>query len=253
MLPKQLLIILATLAILATAWVTNSYVTSCVPVIGGKECGNGIRIDKTVLNPQTNTYVTNLGENDFHYQEGDLVYFHITVTNTTNQNISSISVRDILPKELILHASSDNANNTGATITFTINALKQHSNKTLTLITQIAQNKKLKQQKLDCIVNKAITQTASSKAGLCIIRKEQTNLGANPITNPPVKNIPIPTSTPQKITDKNTSQKTIKGNLPIYAPPHIKTNPPTGPALFPLFGLIPTSALGFFLRKKSKK
>lgn len=43
MLPKQLLIIAATMVILVTAWGASAFVTDCLPIIGGQGCTKQVK------------------------------------------------------------------------------------------------------------------------------------------------------------------------------------------------------------------
>lgn len=149
MLPRQLLIIAATMVILVTAWGASAYVTDCLPFIGGRGCPKQV---KTSFIAHTNTP---------------------TPTSTPKRKVLSTPTKK---------------NNTMA-------------------------KKKT-----------SPTPIASNKSG--------------------IKARPSPA---------NSKQLTTKGGLTVYAPLDVKINPPTGPELVPLFGLIPVGALGYLLRQKAKK
>ena len=56
----------------------------------------------------------------------------------------------------------------------------------------------------------------------------------------------------QKPAVVTTTPGTTKGGLKIFPPAKITITPSTGPEALALFGLIPTGALGYFLRKKAQ-
>lgn len=65
---------------------------------------------------------------------------------------------------------------------------------------------------------------------------------------------PRPTSTPTPILSQTEpSQTTTKGGMTIFPPSQQTENPATGPEMIPLIALLPSGALGFFLRKKTSK
>lgn len=79
-----------------------AFASPCTPIYGGGDTcpTNQFSIEKTVMNPATNKFVTNLGITDQAYTIHDTVNFQVTITNNTNQKLTTITVKDILPDSL---------------------------------------------------------------------------------------------------------------------------------------------------------
>src|SRR3989344_1052804 len=95
--------------------------SSCQPIYGGGETcvqvGN-VFVNKTVQNPQSNSFVDNLGVNDPKYSPSSNVTFHITVTNNGGNTISKITVKDILPQFVNFVSGPGSFDSNSKTLTF---------------------------------------------------------------------------------------------------------------------------------------
>jgi uncharacterized repeat protein (TIGR01451 family) len=188
---------------------------------GGQTCTSyTFTLQKFVQVPGQSNFVNNLSINDPKYSLSQTVNFQIVVTNTGNSNISSVTIVDTFPQFVSFVAGPGSFNNSNNTLTFVVNNLNAGQNQTFNLSGKVANSGV--PQGITCVVNQAAgtdnngdTNTASSQ--LCI-----TN-----VTNP----APTPVI------------------LPVTK---VKTTPPTGPEMLPLFALIPGALSGLYLRKKSK-
>jgi len=204
--------------------------TSCQPIYGGGETcvqvGN-VFVNKTVLNPQSNSFVDNLGINDPKYSPSSNVTFHITVTNNGGETISKVTVKDVLPQFVNFVSGPGSFDSNTKTLTFELGDLKANESRTFTVVGKTAAQDNLpSSQGITCVVNQAIStanngQESSDNSQFCI---EKPVLG-----------------------------ETTKGGLKVFPAQPMAKTPATGPEMLPLFGLIPSGALGFFLRKKTNK
>ncbi len=176
------------------------------------------------MNPQTGSFVDNLGLNDPKYSPGQEVTFQINVTNTGNSSLSNINVTDIFPQFIDFVSGPGNFNQTTRNLSFSIDTLSPNQTKTFTIVGMV--NSNIPQNtNTTCVVNQAVAVTqngneAQDNAQFCIAE---------------------------------TAPTTTKGGLPILPPSQVRTTPPTGPEELPLLALIPTGFLGWLLRKKSTR
>lgn len=204
--------------------------TSCQPIYGGGETcvqvGN-VFVNKTVLNPQSNSFVDNLGINDPKYSPSSNVTFHITVTNNGGETISKVTVKDVLPQFVSFVSGPGRFDSNSKTLTFELGDLKAGESRTFTVVGKTADQDKLpSSQGITCVINQAIStanngQESSDNSQFCI--------------------------------QKPVLGETTKGGLKVFPAQPIAKTPATGPEMLSLLGLIPTGALGFFLRKKTSK
>jgi uncharacterized repeat protein (TIGR01451 family) len=220
--------IILSLAIFSLVFAAKVFAdTSCQPIYGGGQTcvatGN-VKINKMVLNPQTNQFVDNLNINDPRYQPGFITTFRIAVTNNSNSNISRISVKDVFPQYLSFSSGPGNFDSNSKTLSFEIDNLPANQTKNFTIISKIVDATQIPigQGGVVCVINQATatnldnnSQTSQDNAQFCI-GKTATSSG-----------FPSVTTTAVTVT------------------------PPTGPESFALFALIPTGIAGLFLRKKS--
>lgn len=207
-------------------------VTSCQPIYGGGQsciATTNLVIDKTVLNPQTNLLVDNLGINDPKYEPGFITTFQIKVTNTGNSPFSSVEVKDIFPQFASFSSGPGTFDDNTKTLTFSVANLASNETRAFTILGRIADANSLPTSTV-CVVNQALAKTntnevAQDNSQLCIEKK------AAPTTPP--------TAT--------------KGGFPVLSPAPITTTPATGPEALALFALIPTLGAGLFLRKITNK
>lgn len=180
-----------------------------------------LSINKTVQKPGSSSFVENLGTNDPKYAPGATVPFQIVVTNTGTTTLSNIQVQDHFPQFLT------NASDNTASAAASIRSLAPGQSEVITLTGRVASTSALPvDQRVFCLVNRATAisgdQTSTDNAQLCV-------------ENPTVE---------QRVT--------TKGGLPVYEPQPVPVTPKTGPEALALAALLPSGALGFYLRRKSK-
>jgi len=189
---------------------------------GGEVCEEKVKfsIDKLVQNnTKGGGFVDNMGMNDNRFHANDTVTFRIKVTNTGNEDITSLTITDTLPENVTFKSGPGAVE--GKTITYTITDLKAGETRehdiAATVNTDLPANKGA-----FCLTNTVSArdtsgQEAKDEAAFCV---EKT------ITSQP---------TPQ-----------------VYEKTPVKKIPETGPEMLPLLGLIPAGIAGFMIRKKSK-
>jgi uncharacterized repeat protein (TIGR01451 family) len=197
---------------------TPTVAANCQPIYGGgTTCETTeLVLDKTVQHPKTGVYVDNTGVNDPKYGPDGTVRFKLTVRNTGTTTFDKVTVTDTLP-DYIAFTEGD-----AKTHTFTLDNLKPNESRTIDLSAKIVSTNALPNDKgITCVTNAAKAtagdQSASDTAQFCI--------------------------------EKNVLS--TKGGLPVYPTPSVTTTPPTGPEALALAGLVPSSVLGFFLRRKT--
>lgn len=222
------------LAVILFVFPLKSYAdTSCQPIYGGgQSCvtTNNIVVNKTVLNPQTNQFVDNLGINDPKYQPGFTTSFQISVTNTSNSNISRVDVRDIFPQYVGFASGAGSFDPNTNTLSFSLVNLAPNETRTYGIVGRVfnADQIPVAQGSTVCVVNQAIATVNGSNASqdnaqFCI-----------------QKNIP-------------TAVATTKGGFPVLSSVYTISAPATGPEAFALFALLPTGFAGWMLRKNAIK
>lgn len=211
--------------------------TVCQPIYGGGQTcvqQGKIVINKTVQNPSNGAFVDNLGVNDPKHSPDQTVTFQLTVTNTGDTTLSKITVKDIFPQFVSFVSGPGNFDSNTKVLTFDVANLATNESRTFTITGKVAGSGDLpSDQGITCVVNQSTavsdSQTSQDNAQFCIQKQV---LGAAPTVS-------VPTTT--------------KGGLKVFPAPQVTTTPPTGPEMLSLIGLIPTGALGFFLRKKAIK
>lgn len=203
---------------------------SCQPIYGGGETcvqvGN-VFVNKTVLNPQSNSFVDNLGINDPKYSPSSNVTFHITVTNNGGETISKVTVKDVLPQFVNFVSGPGSFDSNSKTLTFELGDLKIGESRTFTVVGKTADQDKLPTSAgITCVVNQVIStansgQESSDNSQFCI--------------------------------QKPVLGETTKGGLKVFPAQPIAKTPATGPEMLSLIGLIPSAIAGFLLRKKTSK
>lgn len=207
--------------------------TACQPIYGGGQtCVQiaNITINKKVLNPDTNTFVDNLGVNDPKYTPSSNITFQINVGNTGNQTSKKIVIKDIFPKYVSFVSSDGTFDTKSKTLTLEIPSVNAGETKTFGITGRVAPIEQLPgDQGVTCVINQA-TATVDGKTG-------QDNAQFCIQKNAPEATVP----------------GTTKGGLKVFPQPNLTSNPSTGPEMLPLMGLLPTGIAGFFLRKKTGK
>lgn len=120
----KIFVIVSTLVLSITSKVSAN--GGCVPVYGGGvQCPPSpqIIINKTVKNPATGFFVDNLGPSDPKYRPQQVVTFHLTVKNPTDQTMNNISVSDKLPREVDFVSGPGNFDQNSRTLNFSVDSL----------------------------------------------------------------------------------------------------------------------------------
>lgn len=271
-----LIAVILTTPVVALAASTTD--TACTPIFnGGTTCTQSdlISLNKKVLNPtltfkagqtfQDSDFVDNVTMNDTMYPANRATAFRLFVTNTANRKLTNITVTDVLPPKYLTYVSGDGKYDSATrTFTATIDSLDKNQSKTLTIQVVTATTNQLPANNSPvCTINQAIVTVSNQKsqdnAELCISR----NPAAAP-TRTQTAFAPQKTSTPSqgattkgglpvtKTTPAPTNPPTTKGGQPVYQPAPSQQTPGTGPETLALFGLFPTGALGYFLRRKTR-
>lgn len=232
---KTLLGLVIFLAVVFFLFPPKSYAdTSCQPIYGGgQSCvtTNNIVVNKTVFNPQTNQFVDNLGINDPKYQPGFVTTFQISVTNTGNNNVSRIDVRDIFPQYVSFGSGAGTFDSNTNTLSFSLADLAPNETRTFGIVGRVinAEQIPVASGSVVCVVNQAIAMindnnVSQDNAQFCI----------------------------QKTLTPTTAINT-KGGFPVFSSVPVTSTPKTGPEAFALFALIPTGLSGWFMIKYSNK
>ncbi|MDP2638307.1 MAG: hypothetical protein Q8P26_04565 [Candidatus Levybacteria bacterium] len=227
------------LAFLTAGSLVSAAEVSCQPIYGGgQSCvtNNNVIVNKTVLNPQTNQFVDNLGVNDPKYKAGFIATFQISVTNSGNANIPQIDIKDVFPQYITFNLGAGNFDPNTNTLSFSVNNLAPNETRRFTILGRVfdAAQIPIDLGSSICVVNQAIAtinngNLSQDNAQLCIEK---------PL---------IPTTLQPDVTTPT------KGGFPVMSPAPITTTPATGPESFALLALVPTLGVGIFLRKISSK
>lgn len=215
--------------------------TGCQNIYGGGDScvqSKDFSLNKTVKNPLSNEYIDNLSSGAAQYAPGQQVPFKIVIKNTSKKDLTNIMVKDTFPKYIDFQLGSGKYDPKTRTFSFSINKLAPNESRVYFISGMVVAKDKLPSDKdLTCVINQ-VSGTASKSVSR---DNSQFCLSKNPKTTGSAKTTPAVTNPP-----------TTKGGLPVYPPTQTKQTPPTGPETLALFGLIPASALGFWLRKKTK-
>src|SRR3989338_10205028 len=114
--------------------------TSCQPIYGGgQSCvtTNNIVVNKTVLNPQTNQFIDNLSINDSKYQPGFIATFQISITNTGNNNVARIDVKDIFPQYVSFGSGAGTFDINTNTLSFSLTNLAPNETRKYSIVGRI--------------------------------------------------------------------------------------------------------------------
>ncbi len=232
---KSLVFLLTLIGLLLSATSVNAAGTvTCQPIYGGGQtcvqAGN-ISVDKKLAHPKTNSLIDNIGVNDDKFAPESVVTFQIAVTNTGGSRINKVAVKDIFPQYVDFAAGVGNFDSNNKTLSFEISDLNASETRTFNIVGKVVSASALPVDRgVVCVVNQATAKDVSfseesrDSAQLCI-----------------EKALPVPTVIPQE----------TKGGIKVFPPQKTFTTPATGPEMLPLFALIPTGALGAFLRKKA--
>ncbi len=227
---KITLALLLTTFALLTVKTASASGTTCQPIYGGGQTcsqSGSIAVEKKVVGTDPNK----LGPES-------IVTFQITVKNTGGTKINRVEVKDIFPQQYLDFGAGAGSFDTGSKVlSFDVNDLNPNETRTFNIVGKVVPATQLPMdQGIVCIPNQATAkdstdngQPSRSTVQLCI----QKNLPA--VGQPEVTIIPGET----------------KGGLKVFPPQKVFTAPATGPEALPLMALIPTGALGAFLRRKA--
>lgn len=234
---------------------TASAAISCAPIYGGGQTcvqtGN-ILINKQVLNPMSNQFVDNLGVNDPKFGPDTTVTFQLVVTNTGNAPFSRVNIKDIFPQFVGFAGGPGNFDGNSKILTFSLDNLNPGESRTFTVQGHVDTADKLpSDQAVVCVVNQAIANTndnqrSQDNSQFCITKQVLAAAPEQP------QQPGFPTTTKGGVVITQPAPGTTKGGLKVFPPQPVTSTPPTGPEMIPLLALLPSGALGFFLRKKSK-
>lgn len=242
---KALIVVLSLIAFgLITPVANAAGSVTCQPIYGGgqtcSQVGN-VSVNKKVVDPQTQALVDNLGFNDNKFGPDGVVTFQLAVTNTGNTQIDTIQVKDIFPQYVTFAVGVGNFDSNAKVLSFDINNLNPNETRTFNIVGKVVPADQLPvNQGVVCVVNQATAKDATDTgnpsldtAQLCI-----------------QKNLPTPTTV---VTQPGTTviPMETKGGLKVFPPQKVFQAPATGPEMLPLLALIPTGAIGAFLRKKA--
>lgn len=193
---------------------------------GGVSCPPSFNftINKLVLTPGKGggSFVDNLSINDPKYSAGQSVQYKLIVSNTGNQTIPQLYIKDAFPTYVNYVSGAGNYDANSKTLSFTISNLNPGQSQTFFLNGKVVDASAMPSDKsIICVSNQATATdtngaTDSDQSQLCIQRST--------------------TGTPQV--------------LPAAT---VNTTPPTGPEMLPLALLFPGGLGGLLMRKKSIK
>lgn len=150
--------------------------TNCVPVYGGGvSCPRigQVLINKTVRNPSTGVFVDNLGPSDPRYHPGNLVTFHLKVSNNGDQMLDKVTVTDKLPDFVDFTSGPGNYDNHSKTLTFDVLNLAGGTSQTFEIVARVVHVAVLPADKsIVCEVNTvdavSSSQTDHDESQFCI-------------------------------------------------------------------------------------
>ena len=200
---------------------------NCNPFYGGGEnClpGNELAVDKKVASPKTKNFVDNLSKSDPKYRAGDNISFQLTITNKGKNTLSRIDVTDKLPDYITYTSGPGKYDPKTRTITFNLTNLKANKTRKFMVVGNVDDI-----LKATCLVNRV--QAKSGK----LVAEDNSKFCFE-----------------ESVCQDESVKGTTKGGFPVMeAPREITETPATGPGLLPIVSLIPTGALGIYLRKRN--
>ena len=202
------------------------------PQYGGGGPSVFLSINKVVKNPKTGEFVDNLGINDPKYQPDNTVSFQLTITNTSNQSIESIKIKDFLPDHLTFSAGPGSYDSKTKTLILGLDKLESQESRTYTIQAKADKADKLpSDQGIVCVTNRAQAIRNETKGGREIVESEDSSQLC-------IENPVLPATT--------------KGGLKVFPQPQTSKTPATGPEALALIPLIGSAFGGLALRLKSK-
>ena len=147
---------------------------SCTTQYGGTTTcvSTNLTINKQVKNPATGNFVENLGSSDPTFSVNGEAHFRLIIKNNSNQSFSTVTVKDIFPKELTFEAGPGTFDKGTNTLTFPLDNLNAGESRTVELLATVDPNKVNKDRSISCVVNtaqvNAQNRSDQDTAQLCI-------------------------------------------------------------------------------------
>ncbi len=201
--------------------------TGCMPIYGGgTTCPtNALTIQKNVVNPATNSDVHDLGIQDVKFNPGQIVTFHITITNTSSTTIQSATVQDNFPQFLTFQNGPGTFNTPSSRLTFQIGPIASGQSMTFSVTGVVMDTAAFPSSDIVCETNQASVEQNGA-----------TSVDTSQFCIQPIRNIAA-----------------VITPTPLAAPPQIATSPATGPNDILLSLLLPAGLTGFALLRFAKK
>lgn len=147
---------------------------------GGEVCvkTGELQLDKQVYNPNTGSFVDNLSLHTHYFKANDEITFKLKVTNTGDEKLSSVHVKDSLPSYLYL---------TSGSLDYYITDLEVNETDEREFKVKVVENNNLPQQSLTCVINTgeawANDNHASDTSQVCIEKNVETLPATGPGLN----------------------------------------------------------------------
>ncbi|OGH02171.1 MAG: hypothetical protein A2798_03515 [Candidatus Levybacteria bacterium RIFCSPHIGHO2_01_FULL_37_17] len=218
---KKLFTLISVFAFAVLLFNVQSVSADCTTIYGGgQSCPPSYNFDinKLVQTPGKGggTFVDNLSVNDPKYSPKQNVTFKLTVKNTGDKTIPTLTVVDTFPSYLSFVSGAGNYNSSNRTLTFTISNLEAGKSQEFTVVGKLSDENMM----------------PSDQATICLVNYAQVS----------------DNSTQSNDSSQFCVQKQVLGK--VFPAPKVVTTPPTGPEMVTLVGLIPAALAGFALRKK---
>lgn len=149
--------ILAFATPVAASGCTDSYgnSTNCTP--------KDLNLDKTVLNPITNTYVDNLSATQTTFAVGDEIHFKIVIKNNSGETFAPVRARDVLPEFLDFVSGPGTYTAIGRHLDFQIDTLPAGTSQTFEVVAKV--NALASDKPLFCTTNYAVASSDARPNG----------------------------------------------------------------------------------------
>jgi len=199
-----------------------------------------LTIHKTVLNPQSNRYVDNMGLHDSMFHPGDPITFHVTIGNTGSATILQVVIKDVFPKYVTFISAPGSFDPISKTLTILTLNLAPNTTQTFSISGRVMDPDLLPNQSTTCDNNQATAgsnnnQTVQDAAQFCILNTQAT---ASKSLSPSAGS---GSSTSQQ--NQNTQQ--------VYPPASTTTTPDTGAGDWAIVTMITFALSGIFLRRNA--
>ncbi len=158
---------------------------------GGQTCVSigQLLVSKTVLNPDNNQFVDNLGLSNHHFAPGEQITFQIVVQNTGDNSLNNINVSDTLPAFVTLSSGQ---------LSYTISQLNAGQSDTKQIkATVVSAGSLPAKQNVICesnLVNAGTSDQSSSDTSQFCIEKKVLGITTFPPTGPKFSEVIIFTS-----------------------------------------------------------